>query len=273
MEGKSKFEIILPDGSIYRRTKKESSVQGYDPDGKPKKMRFEIKSFCERCGQCCIKDTPVLLKEDLPLLINGIISERDIYTVREGEATRSLIDGDIYFSSMELIKIRPIIGTSTCLFYDYDEGCTIYENRPTVCKEYECWNENVSITGLEKRRLTRLDVFGSIDILKKAIEKHEENCSLNIFNDTIDKLKSKKSETIKKEEETTEKADEDFEKIVEMILYDSEIRQWAKDKLNIQEDVFPLIFGKRLLELAPLYGLIIQKEGQHFIIKVMEVEE
>jgi len=273
MEEQSNFEIILPDGTIYKGKKKDSTVQGYDPDGKPKKMKFETKSSCERCGQCCIKDTPVLLKEDLPLLIRGIISEKDIYTIRDGEAVRSFIDGDIYFSSMELIKIQPIIGTSTCLFYDYEEGCTIYENRPTVCKEYECWSENVSITGLEKRRLTRLDLFGSIDILKKAIEKHEENCSLNIFNDTVDKLKSKKSETIKEEEETTEKADENFEKIVEMILYDNEIRKWAKDKLNIQDDISNLIFGKRLFELAPLYGLIIQKEGDNFIIKFMEGEE
>jgi hypothetical protein len=48
------------------------------------------------------------------------------------------------------------------------------------------------------------------------------------------------------------------------------IRDWVKEKLEIQDDLLPLLFGKPILELAPLHGLIIEKEGESFIIKVME---
>ncbi|MGC8937544.1 MAG: YkgJ family cysteine cluster protein [Thermodesulfovibrio sp.] len=252
------LEIILPDGTVYK-PEKESVVQGYDPDGKPKKMKFSMKTECQRCGECCKRDTPVILKEDIILLKKGVISEKDIYTIREGEKIRSFIDGDTYYSSMELIKLRPIFASSTCLFYDPEVGCTIYEMRPTVCREFECWSQNITITGLEERRLTRNDLFGSIDIVKEAINKHEEKCSLYKFNDIVEEFVSGKEEI--------------FEKIVEMILFDSTIRDWAKGKLEIQDDVLPLLFGRSLMEIAPLYGVLIEKEGENFLIKVMKEAE
>ncbi|WP_353683556.1 YkgJ family cysteine cluster protein [Thermodesulfovibrio sp. 3907-1M] len=252
------FEIILPDGTVYK-PRKESVVQGYDSDGKPKKMKFSVKTECERCGECCRRDTPVILKEDIELFKKGIITEKEIYTIREGEKIRSFIDGDTYYSSMELIKLRPIFGSSTCIFYDPHEGCSIYEMRPTVCREFECWSQNIAITGLESRRLTRDDLFGSIDIIREAINKHEEKCSLNKFNDIVEEFVSGK--------------EENFEKIVEMILYDTAIRNWAKEKLEIQDDVLPLLFGRSLMEIATLYRVLIEKEGENFIIKVMEEAE
>lgn len=263
MEENSNFEIILPDGTVYKpekvQQKSKHTVQGYDSDGKPKKMKFSAKITCDRCGECCRRDTPVILKEDLALLNKGIISERDIYTLREGEKIRSSIDGEMYYSSMELVKIKPIFGSFTCLFYDSEEGCTIYEQRPTVCREFECWSQNLSITGIEKRRLTRDDLFGSIELLKEAIKKHEENCSLGRFQDLIEELKKDRKEKI--------------EEIAEMIIYDSSLRNWLKEKLSLSEEVLPLILGRSLFEIAPFYGLIIEKEGENFIIKVTQEEE
>jgi len=262
-ENSSNFEIVLPDGTVYKPNKTETkdthTIQGYTPDGKPKKMKFSTKTACERCGECCRRDTPVILKDDIGLLTKGIISEKEIYTIREGEKMRSSIDGDTYYSSMELIKIRPIFGSFTCLFYDPQEGCTIYEHRPTVCRQYECWSQNITITGLEKRRLTRTDLFDGIELIKEAIKKHEENCSLIKFNDLIDELKKGKEENV--------------DKIAEMILYDSSLRDWMKEKLSLSEEVLPLLFGRTLFEITPFYGLIIEKEGENFIIKVMQEEE
>ncbi len=262
-ENSSNFEIILPDGTIYKPDKAEKkdihTIQGYTPDGSPKKMKFSMKSGCIRCGECCIRGTPVILKDDIALLTKGIISEKDIYTIREGEKMRSSIDGDIYYSSMELIKIKPIFGSFTCIFYDSEEGCTIYEHRPTVCREYECWSQNITVTGLEERRLTRADLFDGIELIKEAIKKHEENCSLQKFNDFIDELKKGKEENVSK--------------IAEMILYDSHLRGWVKEKLTLSEEVLPLLFGRTLFELIQFYGLIIEKEGENFIVKVMQEEK
>lgn len=259
-EETSNFEIILPDGSVYRGEKsKGHTIQGYTQDGKPKRMRFLARNQCERCGECCMRDTPIILKDDFSLLREGIISERDLYTIREGEKIRSSIDGETYYSSMEIIKIKPILGSFTCLFYDPVEGCTIYERRPTVCKHYECWSQNVEITGIEERRLTRIDLFNEVEILRKAIQNHEEKCSLSKFDHLISELREGKSENI--------------DKVAEMILYDSTIRDWAREKLSLPEDVLPLIFGRTLFDIAPVYGLIIEKEGENFYVKVTQEEE
>ncbi len=262
-EEDSKFEIFLPDGTVYRPEKKEKKpthyITGYDPDGKSKKMKFSTKTDCDRCGECCRRDTPIILKEDMPLLIEGIISERDIYTIREGESMRSSIDGEIYYTSMELIKIKPIFGTSICFFYDPEEGCTIYERRPYVCRIYECWSQNIPLTGIERLRLTRSDLFGEIDFIKETIKKQEENCSLFRFQDLIEELKKYKSQNT--------------DKIAEMILYDLYLRDWLKEKLSITDDVLPLILGRSLLEIAPFFGLIIEREGENFVIKVLQEDE
>lgn len=268
VEKEPNFEIVLPDGTIYSPHSKQNedaekkdnhAIRGYNPDGKSKTMKFMTKSNCERCGECCRRDTPLILKEDIKLLNNGIINENEIYTIREGEKIRSSIDGDYYYSSMELIKIKPIFGSFTCIFYDNNEGCTIYENRPTVCREYECWSENLTITGIEKRRLTRSDLFNRVEILNEAIKKQEENISLYKFSDLIKKLKNGENEN--------------FEKIVQMILYDNSLRDWAKEKLEIKEEILPLIFGRSLIELMPIYGLLLEKENNNFIIKTVQEEE
>ncbi|WP_297211913.1 MULTISPECIES: YkgJ family cysteine cluster protein [Thermodesulfovibrio] len=261
-EENSPFEIVLPDGTIYRpnktEMKNEHTVKGYDAEGKPKKMKFAAKNECKRCGECCRRDTPLILKDDLSLLTEGIISEKDIYTIREGEKVRSSIDGEIYYTPMELIKIKPIFGSFTCLFYDPAEGCTIYEKKPLVCRKFECWSSNVDITGLEKRSLTRADLFKGVELIEKAIRKHDEKCSPTVFNDLIQELRSGKEENV--------------EKIAEMILFDFQIRDWVKEKLSISEEVLPLLFGKTLFEMASIYGLIIEKDGDNFIIKVTQEE-
>jgi Fe-S-cluster containining protein len=253
------FEIVLPDGTIYKSDKKESVIHGFTQDGKTKKMKFSLKSECEHCGECCKRDTPILLKEDIALLTRGILSEKDVYTIRVGEKIRSSIDGETYYSSMELIKIKPIFGSFTCLFYDSKEGCTIYEQRPYVCREYECWGENLKLTGLEKRRLTRADIFGGIDLIKEILKKHEENCSFYKFDELIDELKKGKEENL--------------HKIAEMILYDSSLRDWVKASFSLSDEVLPLFFGRSLFEIAALYGLIIEKEGENFIVKVIQGED
>ncbi|MCS7164268.1 MAG: YkgJ family cysteine cluster protein [Thermodesulfovibrio sp.] len=262
-ENSSNFEIILPDGTVYNPNKKQKrdshTIQGYTSDGKPKIMKFSAKTSCDRCGECCRRDTPVILKEDINLLIEGVISEKELYTIREGEKIRSSIDGDTYYSSMELIKVRPIFGSFTCIFYDLKEGCTIYEKRPSVCRQYECWSQNFSITGLDKKRLTRADLFKGVELIEEVLKKHEEKCSVVRFADLIDELRKGK--------------EENTEKIAEMILYDLSIRDWIKEKLTVSDDVLPLLFGRTLFEIAPFYGLIIEKDGENFIIKITKEEE
>lgn len=264
----SKFEIVLPDGSIIDSSEalpegvSNRATASKEPShhGRLSNLRVQGRTSCERCGQCCLRDTPVILKDDIELLRDGVIREGELYTVREDQKIRSSIDGEFYYSSLEMIKIKPIFGSSSCLFFSSQEGCTIYEKRPTACRLYECWSDNSAITGIERRRLTRQDIFGEIDVLIDAIRRHEEKCSLGKLFDTVKGLREGKQE--------------DFERIVEMILYDNSIRQWAKDRLGVEEEVLPLIFGKPLIELLPLYGVVIEREEENYTIRLLkEVEE
>lgn len=71
-------------------------------------------------------------------------------------------------------------------------------------------------------------------------------------------------------EEFIKGKEENFEKIVDMILYDNTIRQWIKEKLEINDEIMPLLFGKTLYEIASLYGLMIEKKGEEFLVKVVQ---
>src|SRR5208283_907442 len=140
------------------------------------KMHMQNRTDCIRCGKCCTGSSPSLLKEDLALFVSGVLSYSNTITVREGELVRSKSDGQIYESFMEMIKIRCKDQSSVCVFYNA-EGCAIYENRPSQCRQYECWRPLDLYEGLEKNALGREELFNSINMLLEIIARHEEKCS------------------------------------------------------------------------------------------------
>jgi Fe-S-cluster containining protein len=223
--------------------------QGFDED-KPKKMRFKKKSSCDRCGDCCSISSPSLMKGDIGLFISGLLSDENTYTIREGELIRSK-DGNLYESFMELIKIREKNNSTTCIFYD--KGCTIYDNRPAQCREFNCWEIHQIEEGLEKTALKRADLFNQIDFIMEAIKRHDEKCSYKRLSDTLERLNNGIEEAV--------------EDIIDMLQYDINLRELLMKKFDLKPHSMDLILGRALSERITEFGLKVVKDDEGYILQ------
>ncbi len=235
---KSKLEILTP--------------QGLENGDRPQKMRLNKRTSCIRCGKCCSESSPSLMKTDMSLFVSGVLSHENTYTIRDGEWVRSKGDGNIYESFVELIKIKDKDGTSVCLFYKDNEGCSIYENRPSQCRAYKCWTPENLMSGLEEKALKRSDIFGSIDLLMEAIGKHEEKCSCKKLSDAFDRLAEGREDAV--------------EDIMDMLQYDTYIRPFLEEKFNIPPTAMGLILGRPLVDTINEFGFKVEKNGDEYIL-------
>lgn len=226
--------------------------QGLESRDKPQKMRLNKRTGCIRCGRCCSESSPSLMKEDISLFVSGVISHENVYTIRDGERVMSKGDGNIYESFVELIKIRDKHGTSKCLFYNDNEGCSIYENRPSQCRSYKCWAPENLMIGLEEKALRRSDIFGSIDLLMDVIEKHEEKCSYKRLSDAFDRMAEGKEDAV--------------EDIMDMLQYDTYIRPFLEEKFNIPPTAMDLILGRPLVDTINGFGFKVENNGDEYIL-------
>ncbi len=224
----------------------------------PQKMQMQKRTACIRCGKCCTGSSPSLLKEDLALFVSGVLSYGNTVTIREGELVRSNGDGRVYESFMELIKIRSKDQGSVCVFYN-DDACDIYENRPSQCRQYECWRPSDLYGGFEKNALVRKELFHSIDILLEIIGRHEEKCSYRRLSGAIGRL-----------------ADGDegaVEDIMDMLQYDTYMRPFLQEKFNLPGDALDLILGRPLMETVNEFGFKVVREGDDYILSPVEEQD
>lgn len=230
--------------------------QGLEQGDRPQKMRLTERTSCVRCGACCKASSPSLMKEDLPLFAAGVFSFDAVYTIRDGERVRSHEDGVCYESFTELIKLKENEGSGTCMFYRDQEGCGIYENRPAQCRAYQCWAPEDLCRGLEETALKRVDLFASVDVLLEAIRRHEEKCSYRKLADAFERLAGGQEEAV--------------EDIMDMLQYDTYIRPFLQEKLNIPAGALDLILGRPLTERLGEFGFTIAREGEDYILLPIE---
>lgn len=101
-------------------------------DGEPwygEGLRFE----CTRCGNCCGGAPGTVLVDDDEI---AALAERlgmDVLEFRR-RFTRKVGGGVVS------LQEKP---NHECIFYDADVGCTVYEDRPTQCRTWPFWRENV----------------------------------------------------------------------------------------------------------------------------------
>jgi len=222
-----------------------------DNEVRKRKMHLEKRTGCIRCGKCCTGSSPSLLKEDLALFVSGVLSYGNTITVREGERVRSNSDGRIYESFMELIKIRCREQGSVCVFYN-GEGCSIYENRPSQCRQYECWRPQDLYGGLEKNALGREELFNSVGLFLEIIGRHEEKCSYQRLSGAFDRLAG---------------GDEDaVEEIMDMLQYDTYMRPVIQEKFDLPGEALDLILGRPLTEAVNEFGFKVVREGDDYIL-------
>ena len=68
-------------------------------------MRDRNINQCHRCGTCCEKGGPSLHREDRPMIDDGRIPARCLFTIRRGERVRDNVKGTLVPLSEEVIKI------------------------------------------------------------------------------------------------------------------------------------------------------------------------
>lgn len=97
---------------------------------------------CRRCGECCLRGGPTLMREDAPLLAGeGALPLEALVCLRAGEWARDDARGVLRPLDRELLKLA---GTGEpghpwrCLYYRDGAGCGIYARRPVQCRVLLC---------------------------------------------------------------------------------------------------------------------------------------
>lgn len=84
---------------------------------------------CTRCGGCCVGAGPVRVSDEEVLALARRLS----LPAHEFRAmyTRTLRGGDV--------SLREHRRDRSCVFYDRERGCTVYEDRPRQCRTWPFW--------------------------------------------------------------------------------------------------------------------------------------
>ena len=204
----------------------------------------KLKTECERCGTCCLKGGPALHNEDKRLLLQKIIDRKSLITIRRGEPVFSLDECRPEWTQTEIIKLKGIHTGWSCIFYDQNSlFCSIYHYRPLECILLKCWDtvELEAIAG--KRLLSRFDIISSHEPIIKYIQRHEKECSLEIF----DQLSIRQNGTINKST---------LAELTALVNKDLALRSEAILHLNLNLDLELFYFGRPLFKILSQFALI-----------------
>ena len=211
------------------------------------------RTYCIRCGECCLRSSPTLQMEDSHLIKERLIQRHDLFTIRIGELVHDNINGRVRISEKELIKIKEKDVNQGCIHYDADgKACRIYDHRPAQCSALACWDESEFIQVYKGRKLTRKEVIDD-NILLGLIEQHEKKCGYS----ELEKL-------VKQIELFGEKA---IEEIMAMLRLDYELRPFVSKKMKIDLKEMDFYFGRPLTETITMFGLkvIRESDGSFFL--------
>lgn len=210
------------------------------------------RNHCIRCGECCSKSSPTLQWQDLPLLKQGFIHRKHLFTIRRGELVRDTIVEALRPSPQEMIKIREN-RQGGCIFYDAPgKACTIYGHRPVQCAALKCWDTTEFMEIYQGPKLQRKDVLED-EVLLGLIAKHEERCSYARLEAYVKQIETEGEGAIKT--------------ILDVLKLDYHVRPFASEKLGLSRDEMDFFFGKPLIETIRMFGLKVIREpdGSFFL--------
>lgn len=215
------------------------------------------RDHCIRCGECCIKSSPTLHIQDLPLIKSGFIKKSRLFTIRPGELVWDNINDELVASPHEMIKIRTMEGESKgCVFYDRAEkACTIYNERPVQCSVLKCWDTTDFIKTFKSPNLERKDIIQD-GLLLGLIEKHEQRCSYLRLERHVQQIESM--------------GDKAVEKIIDSLQFDFQLRPFISKKTGINPSEMDFIFGRPLIQTIIMFGLKVDREpdGSFFLTTI-----
>ncbi len=178
-----------------------------------------------------------------------------LYTIREGELVHDNVKDTLFPVRSELIKIKGQNSTWTCLFFDLKKNlCTIYSHRPMECRVLECWNTDAIKKIYNINRLSRKQLISDVNGLWELVEDHSIRCSYKVLGELAGSLgKTNTGDTAGK--------------IMEIIGYDSNIRELVVEKAGIAPDITDFLFGRPLEKTLKMFNLKVHYSSGNATLK------
>jgi Fe-S-cluster containining protein len=217
----------------------------------------EVLPVCVRCGDCCRKGSPTLMREDLERVREGNIPWEQLVTLRPGEPVRSPFTGSLFHLQEERIKIREREGSRACFFLDEETGlCTRYEDRPAQCRVQVCWDPEPARALEERPHLTRRDLFRDVEDLVRLFDEHDRRCSFTLLREAFEALSETKGERV--------------DPVIEILAFDDHIRSFVVERFEVFSETLDLLFGRSLSRLARLFGFRVEAspDGTRTLLQV-----
>ncbi|MEW6665986.1 MAG: YkgJ family cysteine cluster protein [Thermodesulfobacteriota bacterium] len=212
------------------------------------------RTRCVRCGECCLKSSPTLQVEDLPLIENGWLPKKSLLTIRKGEMVRDNIRGTLTLTDREMIKVRERKGAGRgCLFYD-DQGkaCRIYSHRPLQCAVLKCWDTKEFMRVFEGPKLARASLIHD-ETLRGLLDVHEKRCSYRLLESCVRDIPKRGEEAVKR--------------VMELLRFDFHLRNLVCTKLGIDEGEMDFLFGRPMVDTIVMFGLkVVQEPDGSFLL-------
>lgn len=208
---------------------------------------------CKQCGQCCEQGGPALHIQDIDLVKKGELPVSSLITLRKGELAHNPKTNQVQGLSVELVKVIGVGRTWNCVYYDGEQGCTIYDRRPLACRALKCWDTEDILALVEKDTLDRVMILGEDHSMVPVIAEHERICPC----DDLEYLRSnykKISDSEKKDVERRVRHDLRFRA---RIINDFDL------KLN--EELF--YFGRPLFQLLQPLGVKVSESHNEIYLQ------
>jgi Fe-S-cluster containining protein len=217
--------------------------------GDPKPQR----DHCVRCGECCLKASPTLQREDIALVFENRITPADLYTIRVGELVRDNVNGELRTTDVEIVKVREQEGSDGCAYFQESaKACGIYPHRPSQCVALKCWDPTDFMEVYAGEKAARKDLVRDPALLG-LMERHDAECSYEALEGHVASIR-----------EEGEKA---VERIIRILKFDHNLRPLVTQRLGVGPNELSFYFGRPLTDTLVMFGLKVtrQPDGTFFL--------
>lgn len=213
-----------------------------------------MRDHCERCGDCCRSGGPTLHKKDIALLEKGVLTRKDLFTLRKGEVVNNQILGERIPLDTEIVKVRSVAKGTACAYLD-EEGasCRIYADRPVECRALECWDTDGLAAMYDRDRVTRADLSDPESGISLLAREHGEKCSITELAELAGRF--------------VEGDEAAGEAIKELLGYDRAVRETLVQRVPESADVILFYFGRNLTDILPAFGVSVYRLGDKFTLQ------
>jgi Fe-S-cluster containining protein len=209
-------------------------------------MGWKARSYCVRCGRCCRNSGPTLHQEDLKLIRSDRLPLSSLYTLRRGEWGFSHVHNRPIRLAQERIKIRERSAGGPCLFYEESEhACSVYDHRPIQCRYQACWAPEKIEALLEQPFLSRHQVIPADHPLFELIEAHEQECSIQRFENILNCLADGSERALRP--------------VFEVLQWDLSLRETVVERMDVDPAYLEFLFGRPLKRLLVVHGYQVEE--------------